>query len=407
MTVCCSSGTRSASSDCAKVDLLIQRSDQRILTTHVGSLPRTTALRDLLVRQDRGEKVDAATLARESETAVRHVVAKQLEAGIDVGNDGEQPRVGFSTYPAKRMRGFGGESKRRMSRDIAEHPDYMARLARMRTGAARINDAPQAIAEVAYADLSEATAECDLFQRGVAGTKGFAEPFMTAASPGVIATIMLDAFYGSHERYIRALAREMRKEYELIVARGFVLQLDCPDLAMERTRFFQDEPLDGFLSAVALHIDAINEAIAGIPRDRVRLHLCWGNYDGPHTHDVPLEPLLPVIYRAKVGALSLPLASPRHQHELKAFRQHPLPADMLFLPGVIDSTTNVVEHPEVVADRITAAVTAIGDRTRVLASVDCGFGTFAGSQLVEESVVWAKLRTLREGADIATKRLWG
>ena len=385
----------------------MKRSDQRILTTHVGSLPRTTALRDLLVRQDRGEKVDAATLARESETAVRHVVAKQLEAGIDVGNDGEQPRVGFSTYPAKRMRGFGGESKRRMSRDIAEHPDYMARLARMRTGAARINDAPQAIAEVAYADLSEATAECDLFQRGVAGTKGFAEPFMTAASPGVIATIMLDAFYGSHERYIRALAREMRKEYELIVARGFVLQLDCPDLAMERTRFFQDEPLDGFLSAVALHIDAINEAIAGIPRDRVRLHLCWGNYDGPHTHDVPLEPLLPVIYRAKVGALSLPLASPRHQHELKAFRQHPLPADMLFLPGVIDSTTNVVEHPEVVADRITAAVTAIGDRTRVLASVDCGFGTFAGSQLVEESVVWAKLRTLREGADIATKRLWG
>jgi 5-methyltetrahydropteroyltriglutamate--homocysteine methyltransferase len=385
----------------------MKRSDQRILTTHVGSLPRTTALRDLLVRQDRGEKIDAATLAREAETAVRHVVAKQLEVGVDVGNDGEQPRVGFSTYPAKRMRGFGGESKRRMSRDIAEHPDYMARLARMRTGAARINDAPQAMAEVAYTDLSEATAECDLFQRGVAGTKGFAEPFMTAASPGVIATIMLDAFYGSHERYIRALAREMRKEYELIVARGFVLQLDCPDLAMERTRFFQDESLDGFLSAVALHIDAINEAIAAIPRDRVRLHLCWGNYDGPHTHDVPLEPLLPIIYRAKVGALSLPLASPRHQHELKAFRQNPLPNDMLFLPGVIDSTTNVVEHPEVVADRIAAAVAAIGDRTRVLASVDCGFGTFAGSQLVEESVVWAKLRTLREGADIATKRLWG
>ena len=385
----------------------MKRSDQRILTTHVGSLPRTTALRDLLVRQDRGEKIDAATLARESETAVRHVVAKQLEVGIDVGNDGEQPRVGFSTYPAKRMRGFGGESKRRMSRDIAEHPDYMARLARMRSGAARINNAPQAVAEVAYTDLGEATAECDLFQRGVAGTKGFAEPFMTAASPGVIATIMLDAFYGSHERYIRALAREMRKEYELIVARGFVLQLDCPDLAMERTRFFQDESLDGFLAAVALHIDAINEAIATIPRDRVRLHLCWGNYDGPHTHDVPLEPLLPIIYRAKVGALSLPLASPRHQHELKAFRQHPLPSDMLFLPGVIDSTTNVVEHPEVVADRIGAAVATIGDRTRVLASVDCGFGTFAGSQLVEESIVWAKLRTLRDGADLASKKLWG
>jgi 5-methyltetrahydropteroyltriglutamate--homocysteine methyltransferase len=381
----------------------MKRSEHRILTTHVGSLPRPPALRDLLVRQDRDEAVDAAALAREAEAAVRHVVQQQLQAGIDVGNDGEQPRVGFSTYPAKRMRGFGGASKRRMSRDIADHPDYMARLARMRTGAARINDAPQAVAEVAYTDLGEATGECDLFAR-CAESRSFTEAFMTAASPGVIATIMLDAFYGSHERYIRALAREMRKEYELIVARGFVLQLDCPDLAMERVRFFQDEPLERFLDAVALHIDAINEAIATIPSDRVRLHLCWGNYDGPHTHDVALEPLLPIVYRARVGALSLP--SPRHQHELRAFRRHPLPAGMLFLPGVIDSTTNVVEHPEVVADRIVAAAEAIGDRSRVLASVDCGFGTFAGSQLVEESVVWTKLRALREGADLATARLW-
>jgi 5-methyltetrahydropteroyltriglutamate--homocysteine methyltransferase len=304
------------------------------------------------------------------------------------------------------MRGFGGASKRRMSRDIAEHPDYMERLSRMRAGAARINDAPQAVAEVAYTDLGEATAECDMFQRSLAGGQAFAEGFMTAASPGVIATIMLDAYYGSHERYVRALAREMRKEYELIVSRGFVLQLDCPDLAMERVRFFQDDPLDRFLESVALHVDAINDAVANIPADRIRLHLCWGNYDGPHTHDVALEPLLPIIYRARVGALSLPLASPRHQHELKAFGRHPLPAGWLFLPGVIDSTTHVVEHREVVADRITAAVEAVGDRTRVLASVDCGFGTFAGSQLVEESVVWTKLRALREGADLASRRLW-
>src|SRR5256886_850400 len=303
------------------------------------------------------------------------------------------------------MRGFGGASTRRMSRDIADHPDYASRLSRQRAGAARINDAPQAVGEIAYVDLGEAEAECALFRR-CADADRFAEPFMTAASPGVIATIMLDAHYGSHERYVRALAREMRKEYELIVARGFVLQLDCPDLAMERARFFQDEPLDRFLDAVALHVDAINEAISGLPRDRVRLHLCWGNYDGPHTHDVPLEPLLPVIYRARVGALSLPLASPRHQHELKAFRSHPLPPGMLFVPGVIDSTTNVVEHPEVVADRIVAAAEAIGDRTRVLASVDCGFGTFAGSQLVEESGVWTKPRALRDGAALPTKRLW-
>jgi len=383
----------------------MKRSTSRILTTHTGSLPRPPALRDLLVRQDRGERVDDATLAAEAEAAVRHVVGRQLEAGVDVGNDGEQPRVGFSTYPARRMQGFGGASRRRLSRDIAEHPDYAARLSRQRAGAARINDAPQAVAEVAYTDLAEATAECELFRRAPGADK-FAEAFMTAASPGVIATIMLDAYYGSHERYLHALAREMRREYELIVARGFILQLDCPDLAMERARFFQDEPLDGFLAAVALHIAAINEAIAGLPADRIRLHLCWGNYDGPHTHDVPLEPLLPIVYRATVGALSLPLASPRHQHELKAFRRHPLPDGMVFIPGVVDSTTNVVEHPEVIADRIVAAAETIGDRTRVIAGVDCGFGTFAGSQLVEESVVWAKLAALREGADVATKRLW-
>src|SRR5262249_41524793 len=242
-----------------------------------------------------GETVATAALAREAEAAVRHVVRQQLAAGIDIGNDGEQPRVGFSTYPARRMRGFGGESKRRLSLDQIDHPDYTARLARQRAGAARISNAPQAVAEVAYTDLSEAASECDLYDRAAGQERpGFAEAFMTAASPGVIATIMLDAFYGSHERYVRALAREMRKEYELIVSRGFVLQLDCPALAMERARFFQDESLDGFLRAVALHIDAINEAIAAIPPDRIRLHLCWGNYDGPHTHDVPLEPLLPI-----------------------------------------------------------------------------------------------------------------
>jgi 5-methyltetrahydropteroyltriglutamate--homocysteine methyltransferase len=386
----------------------VTRSEHRILTTHVGSLPRPPALDDLLVRQDRGRPVDAAVLARETEAAVRHAVRQQLRAGIDVGNDGEQPRAGFSTYPARRMRGFGGQSQRRTAQDLVEHPDYLARLARQRAGAARIHDAPQAVAEVVYTDLGEAAAECDLFRRSAAAEpSGFTEAFMTAASPGVIATIMLDAFYGTHQRYLEALAREMRKEYELIVARGFVLQLDCPDLAMERARFFQDEPLDRFLDTVARHVDALNGAIAAIPPDRVRLHLCWGNYDGPHTHDVPLEPLLPIVYGARVGALSLPLASPRHQHELKAFRRHPLPAGMLFLPGVIDSTTNVVEHPEVVADRLVAAVDTVGDRTRVLASVDCGFGTFAGVQNVAESVVWAKLRALREGADLATRRLWG
>jgi 5-methyltetrahydropteroyltriglutamate--homocysteine methyltransferase len=383
------------------------RSESRILVTHVGSLPRPATLRDLLVRQDRGESVDAMTLEREAEAAIGHVVAKQLEAGIDVGNDGEMPRPGFSTYVAGRMRGFGGESKRRLARDLLEHPDFEALLAQRRRGAARIADAPQCIGEIEYADLGAAARECDLFLAATEGrSPAFAERFMTAASPGVIATILLSAHYDSHEGYIAALAREMRKEYALIHARGLVLQIDCPDLAMERSRFFQDDPLERFLAMVDLHVDAINQATEGIPAERIRLHVCWGNYDGPHTHDVPLEPLLPRLYRARVGALSLPLANPRHQHEYKVLKRQPPPAPMLLLPGVIDSTTNYVEHPEVVADRICQAVDAIGDRTRVIASTDCGFGTFAGSENVAESVVWAKLRALRAGADLATQRLW-
>ena len=386
----------------------MKKSDARILTTHVGSIPRPAALRELLVRWDRGEPVDEAALAREAEAAVRDVVARQLEAGIDVGNDGEQPRAGFSTYVAGRMRGFGGTSRRELAQDLIDFPDYAELLARRRRDAARIADAPQAIGEIEYADLGPAVREIEQF---VAETDGrprrFAERFMTAASPGVIATILLSAHYGSHEQYITALAREMRKEYELIHARGLVLQLDCPDLAMERARFFRRDSLERFLQMVELHVEAINRAIAAIPPDRVRLHLCWGNYDGPHTHDVPLEAVLPIVTRARVGALSLPLANPRHQHEYRVLRQHRLPESMLLLPGVIDSTTNYVEHPEVVADRICAAVDAVGDRSRVVASTDCGFGTFAGSEAVAHSVVWAKLAALSEGAAIATRRLWG
>ena len=386
----------------------MRKSDDRILTTHVGSLPRTPVLRDLLVRQERGEVIDEAELSRQVEAAVAAAVRRQLEVGIDVGNDGEQPRVGFSTYVARRMRGFGGESRRPAARDVAEFPDYATLLEARRRLGAKIGNAPQALAEVEYADLGEAAAECELFLRCAARSPSrFAEAFMTAASPGIIATTMLDAFYGSHERYVMALAREMRKEYELIHARGLVLQVDCPDLAMERARFFQHDPIERFQQAVALHVEAINRATADIPPDRIRLHVCWGNYDGPHVHDVPLEEILPLLYRARVGALSIELANPRHAHEYKVFKRHPLPDSMLLLPGVIDSTTNFVEHPEVVADRICQAVDAVGDRTRVIASTDCGFGTFAGTEAVAESVVWAKLRALREGADLATRRLWG
>ena len=385
----------------------MRRSAERILTTHVGSIPRAPALRDLLVRFDRGEPVDPAALARETDAAIRRVVAQQLEVGIDVGNDGEQPRPGFSTYVVDRMTGFGGESQRQLAHDLVDFPDYGELLARRRRDAARIGNAPQCVGEVRYADLAPATRECDLFERATdAQPKKFVERFMTAASPGVMATILLNAHYDSHERYVMALAREIQKEYELIHARSFVLQVDCPDLAMERVRFFQNDPLERFQQMVALHIEAINQAIANIPPDRVRLHVCWGNYDGPHTHDVDLAAVLPLLYRAKVGALSIPFANPRHQHEYKVLARHPLPDGMLLLPGVIDTTTNYVEHPEVVADRIGQAVGAVADKTRVIASTDCGFGTFAGSEMVAHSVVWAKLRALTEGAALATRRLW-
>ena len=382
----------------------MRASTERLLTTHVGSIPRPAALRDLLVRQDRGEAVDEAALARESEAAVRMVVARQLEVGVDVANDGEQPRAGFSTYVARRMRGFGGASRRLPSRDLRDFPDYAELLAHRRRDAARIVDAPQAVAEVRYEDLSEAARECDVFLEA-SRTARFTERFMTAVSPGTIATILLNAHYETHERYVLALAREMRREYELIHARGLVLQLDCPDLAMERVRFFQDEPLERFLAAVELHVEAINQAIAAIPPERVRLHLCWGNYDGPHVHDVPLEAVWPIVLRARVGAISLPLANPRHQHEYTIIKRLRLPDGLLFLPGVIDTTTNYVEHPEVVAERLVRAVDAVGDRARVLASTDCGFGTFAGSEMCAPSVVWAKLRALRDGADLASRRL--
>ena len=386
----------------------MHKSDERILTTHVGSIPRNVALRDLLVKQDRGEPVHPRELERQMDAAVRMVVTRQREIGIDVGNDGEQPRAGFSTYVARRMRGFGGESARPLSRDLIEFPDYAELLTFRRRAAARITNAPQAVAEIAYEDLSEAAHECDLFAAAAAAAPTpFVERFMTAVSPGTAATILLNAHYDSHERYVMALARELRKEYELIHARGFVLQLDCPDLAMESARFFQRQTVGEFVKTVELHIEAINQAVVTIPPDRVRLHLCWGNYDGPHVHDVALEAILPAVLRARVGALSLPLANPRHQHEYKVLKRMGLPAGMLFLPGVIDTTTNYVEHPEVVADRIAQAVDAIGDRTRVLASTDCGFGTFAGSEMCAESVVWAKLRALVDGAALASRRLTG
>ncbi len=386
----------------------MQRSDDRILTTHVGSLPRSPAFTDLILQRERGEHFDAAEFERAAGQAIAHVVREQIAAGIDVINDGEQPRPGFSTYVYQRMQGFGGVSERPVLRDMDEYPDYAEMVVARLKNTAKMMDAPQAIAAVSYEDLSEARRECDLFREASEAHAGrFVERFMSAASPGIISTTLLNAHYPTHEDYVFALAREMKKEYAFVTSQGYLLQIDCPDLAMEWSFALKGINLDDFKQTVATHIEAINVATEGIAPDRIRLHVCWGNYDGPHVHDIALEEILPILYEAKVGALSLGFANPRHQHELAVIKANPPPGEMLFLPGVIDSTTNYVEHPEVVAQRIEAAADAVGDPRRVIASTDCGFGTFAGWQMVAESVVWEKLRALREGAAIASQRLWG
>jgi len=380
-------------------------SRDRILTTHVGSLPRNETLTDLLVRREAGAAIDPKQLAAEMDRAVAEVVKQQKDAGIDIGNDGEQQRVGFQTYMAARMTGFGGESKRRTAKDLAAHPDQFATFARRFPHGAKQRNAPQAIAAVKYVDLQPIKDEIARFKQSAAGA--FVEMFMTAPSPGIVATTLLNAHYDSHATYVDALAQEIAKEYRAIHEAGLILQVDAPDLAMERVMMFQDESDEAFVKAAEMHLAAINKACAGIPRDRWRLHVCWGNYEGPHTYDIALAKVLPVFYQANTAALSIEFANPRHQHEYAAFRQHPLPQDMVLIPGVIETTSNIVEHPEVVARRIEEAVAAVGDRERVIASTDCGFGTFAGREWVAPSVVWAKLATLRAGADLASQRLWG
>ena len=383
-------------------------SRDRIVTTHVGSLPRNQVLTDLLIRREAGEKVDAAAMAAEMDGSVSNIVNAQVAAGIDIGNDGEQQRVGFQTYIPARMSGFAGESKRKVGRDFQEVPELIEQFLRRFPRRAKISNAPQAVAEVRYIDTKDIKEEIARFKRCAEGSRrSFAEMFMTAPSPGIVATTMMNAYYASHEAYLMALAREMRPEYLAIHDAGLILQIDAPDLAMERTMTFQEQSDAEFVKTCELHMAAINNALEGVPRDRVRLHCCWGNWEGPHIHDMPLAPILPVLYQARVGALTIEMANPRHQHEYEALRANPPPKDWLLIPGVIDSTTNFVEHPRVVARRILEAVSVMGDRERVIASTDCGFGTFTGREWVAPSIVWMKLAAMRAGADIASAELWG
>ena len=377
-------------------------SESRILVTHAGSLPRPKALAELHGRRSRGEVVDDGELTAAIAEATAASIAAQRDVGIDIGNDGEQARESFVTYVQHRMTGFGDSSHRALMRDLADHPDYLE-LAAPRYARMKVNlmAAPAAIAPIEYKDTKEIAAECAL-----ARDAGFAETFMTAASPGIVASAMENRFYSTRDEYVRAVAAALATEYRFIVDQGLLLQIDAPDLAMERHTLFADAPLSEFLEWVSLVIDATNDALAGIDPSRVRLHVCWGNYEGPHTRDVALDEILPLLYEARVGALVLSMANARHAHEHACFTRRPLPAHMALIAGVIDTTSNYVEHEEVVAERIERIADAVGDPHRVLAATDCGFDTSAGIGDVAPSVVWEKLRALRAGADLATSRLF-
>ena len=383
-------------------------SQDRILTTHTGSLPRPPELTALFVRRSRGETIDPTELDTLGKAAVRDIVAKQFAAGVDVPNNGEQQREAFFLYVRHRMSGFGGGWARKVFADVTHYPAFMAWKAAhdaVNQSISNTGGVPEAIGEVRYLDRAAVEAECADFRAALDACPGaFAEPFMTAPSPGIIAAAMRNRWYDTDDAYFAALGRALQVEYETIVSHGFVLQIDAPDLAMERHMTWQDRPLGEFVGFVERVVATINDALANIPRDRVRLHACWGNYEGPHDCDVALPEILPTIRQANVGGFVLPFANPRHAHEYRCLQG--LDDDQIVVAGVIDPLTNFVEHPEVVADRIEQVARVVGDPRRVLAGTDCGFDTSAGRGRVADDVVWAKLAAMAEGAKIATQRLF-
>jgi 5-methyltetrahydropteroyltriglutamate--homocysteine methyltransferase len=390
----------------------MQRSTDRILTTHAGSLPRPPGLVGLLKRVSRHETVDAAALDHAVDAAVADVVARQRAVGIDVGNDGEQGRESFFTYVQHRMTGFAetpGDDGvvGRSWKDIDDFPGFaeIRRAQRSSADQVTLTRPPAAIGKVTYGDTGAIEAECSRLS-GRLGDEPFVEVFMSSPSPGIIAAAMTNRFYPSLDEYLDAVGAALSVEYRRIVEAGFVLQIDAPDLAMEHHGLFADRPLREFLDFVERVVATINRATEGLPAERIRLHVCWGNYGGPHVHDVPLSDLLPLLYRAHVGGLLVSGGNPRHEHEYREFERWPLPDDWILAAGVIDTTTNYVEHPEVVADRLERVARAVGDPSRILACTDCGFDTAAGFGLVVPDVAWEKLRSLREGADRATDRLF-
>jgi 5-methyltetrahydropteroyltriglutamate--homocysteine methyltransferase len=379
----------------------MKRSTDRILTTHTGSLPRPADLTAMLDALDSGTPPDTTAFEARVRRAVTDVVRMQVEAGVDVVNDGEQGKVGYSTYVRHRLTGFGGKSAVPARADWADFPEAAARSERRSTVSR-----PSCNGPIDWKDRAVVQKDIETLRAALKEAQP-TEAFMTAASPGVIAHFLKNEHYPSREAYLARLVDIMKEEYDAIHRAGFVLQVDCPDLAMGRHLAFPDVSNAEFVKIAAANVEALNHAVRDIPADRLRMHLCWGNYEGPHHRDIPLREILRVVLKARPQAISFEGANPRHEHEWVVFREIKLPEDKLIIPGVLDSTTNFIEHPELVAQRIVRYAEVVG-RERVLAGTDCGFATFARSvNQVEPEIAWAKFRAMAEGARLASQQLWG
>jgi 5-methyltetrahydropteroyltriglutamate--homocysteine methyltransferase len=377
----------------------MKRSTECILTTHTGSLPRPDDLVAMLYAKDKGELQDQAAFEARVREATAEVVRKQIEVGIDIVNDGEAGKVGYSTYVKDRLTGFEGEAAPLRAADVLEYREYAKRVFR-----ANRMQRPACTGPVTYKDRAALQRDIDNLRAAMQGVQP-TEVFISAASPGVISLFLKNDFYPNHDAYLTALADAMKVEYDAIYQAGFLLQIDCPDLAMGRHIQFADATLDEFRKKAELHVEALNSAVAGIPPDRMRLHLCWGNYEGPHHRDVPLRDIIDIVLKARPAAISFEAANPRHAHEWKVFHEFTLPPGKVLIPGVLDSCTNYIEHPELVAERLCRFAEIVG-RENVIAGTDCGFATFAGSDTVDPQITWAKLQAMTEGARLASQILW-
>jgi 5-methyltetrahydropteroyltriglutamate--homocysteine methyltransferase len=380
----------------------VKRSAERFLTTHTGSLPRPDDLIRMMYAKEGGVPVDAVALAARVREAVAEVVNKQVGAGIDLVNDGEMSKPSYATYIKDRLHGFGGTGNTFVYQDLAEFPRLAQRVfgdpgrSRRKT--------PACNAPISVRDAEAAHTDTENLKAAIAGTKA-TEAFMSAASPGVVSLFFRNDHYKDHEVYLQAIAEAMRDEYETVAKAGIVLQIDCPDLGMGRHIQYAGLSLEEFRKRARMHVEALNQALRNVPPEQLRMHLCWGNYEGPHHCDVPLADIIDIVFLAKPHALSLEAANPRHAHEWALFESVKLPEGKVLIPGVIESKSNFIEHPELIAQRIARYANLVG-RENVIAGSDCGYGTWVGQAAVDPDVVWAKFGALAEGARIASRQFW-